>query len=504
MGEVESAVPDLSSASRSGREAPVEEAAAGGQPLGPLSADIRALLHDLVPWLRRSAVSLPTTKQRLAGELCRAIAEIDRLVGEQVSEILHAPRLQRLEASWRGLRYLTESLHRARRVKIRMMSASWQELSRDFDRAADTEQTVLFDRLYNQEYDLLGGEPFGLLIGDYEVAHQPVAGGMDDITTIRGLADLGASVFCPVVLGAHPVLFGLDDFADLETLRDLPAAFRSPEYVRWEALRDHPSARFVGLVVPRVMFRRPYRAVERASGGLPFEEYLDHGRGDIVWGSAVYPLAAVAGREFSTSGWFASMRGARPGEEMAGLVDNLTRDDFETDSPGVATKGSTDVLITPDLEKDLFDLGVMPLVPCSRTGLAAFFECPSLHRRSAAPNAERRQTQRLNTMINYVLCVSRFGHCLKMMGRQKVGTHRTAAEVEEEIRNWLRGYTIGTDDATSEAKARDPLRDFDCRVMSVPGMPGVLSASVMVQPHYQFDELDASFELTVEFNRTTQ
>jgi type VI secretion system protein ImpD len=469
-----------------------------------MTADLRALMLELVPWLRKAGIEPPVSKAHLTAELCRAVAEIDRLVAEQVTAILHAPPVKRLEASWRGLRYLTESLGRARKVKVRMMSATWQELSRDFDRAADTDQTILFDRLYNQEYDLLGGEPYGLLIGDYEVAHRPVSGGADDINTIRGLSDLGASIFCPVVLGAHPTLFGVDDFAELEGLRDLPAAFRSQEYVRWEGLRDQPTARFVGLVMPRVLYRRAYRADERPSGALPFEEYLDRGRDDMIWGSAVYPLAAVAGREFAASGWFAAMRGARPGEEMAGMVDDLPIEDFQTDPPGVAMRGNVDVILTPDLEKDLFDLGVIPLVPCPRTGLAAFFECPSMHRRASLAPSDRRQTQRLNTMINYVLCVSRFGHCLKMMGRQKVGSHRTPNEVEEEIRNWLRGYTIGTDDASSEAKARDPLRDFECRVVPVPGMPGVLSASVMVQPHYQFDELDASFELAVEFNRPSQ
>src|SRR6266496_321425 len=36
------------------------------------------------------------------------IAQVDRLLSLQLNEILHAPQFQRLESSWRGLRYLMD------------------------------------------------------------------------------------------------------------------------------------------------------------------------------------------------------------------------------------------------------------------------------------------------------------------------------------------------------------------------------------------------------------
>lgn len=39
------------------------------------------------------------------------IAEIDRLLSEQLSEVMHAEEFQKLESSWRGLHYLCDQRH---------------------------------------------------------------------------------------------------------------------------------------------------------------------------------------------------------------------------------------------------------------------------------------------------------------------------------------------------------------------------------------------------------
>ena len=46
----------------------------------------------------------------MRGMLDRDIAAIDALMSEQVDAILHAPRLRKLEGSWRGLAWLVGGL----------------------------------------------------------------------------------------------------------------------------------------------------------------------------------------------------------------------------------------------------------------------------------------------------------------------------------------------------------------------------------------------------------
>src|SRR5690348_16440581 len=96
------------------------------------------------------------------------IAEIDALLSKQLNEILHAPELQKLEASWSGLRYLVSRSETGSTLKIRVLHCTKKELLRNFENASDFDQSVLFKKLYEEEYGTFGGEPIGALIGDFE------------------------------------------------------------------------------------------------------------------------------------------------------------------------------------------------------------------------------------------------------------------------------------------------------------------------------------------------
>jgi type VI secretion system ImpC/EvpB family protein len=103
----------------------------------------------------------------------RYIAAIDARICEQVNAILHAPAFQRLEAGWRSLKYLADAADGTPLARIRVLSVSWNEVVRDLERASDFDQSLLFEKIYTQEFGTLGGEPFGLLVGNYEIQHRP-------------------------------------------------------------------------------------------------------------------------------------------------------------------------------------------------------------------------------------------------------------------------------------------------------------------------------------------
>src|SRR3546814_1422745 len=52
----------------------------------------------------------------------------------------------------------------------------WPEVCRDLERAIEFDQSQLFSKIYSEEFGMPGGEPFGVLIGDYEVQHLRGAG----------------------------------------------------------------------------------------------------------------------------------------------------------------------------------------------------------------------------------------------------------------------------------------------------------------------------------------
>src|SRR5512147_2827140 len=96
------------------------------------------------------------------------IAQIDHLISLQLNEVMHHPDFQKLEASWRGLRYLLNNSETGTQLKLKVLNVSKKDLLRDLQRAPEFDQSALFKKVYEEEYGVFGGAPFGALLGDYE------------------------------------------------------------------------------------------------------------------------------------------------------------------------------------------------------------------------------------------------------------------------------------------------------------------------------------------------
>src|SRR2546422_7914339 len=101
------------------------------------------------------------------------IAQVDHLISLQLNEVLHHPALQKLEATWRGLKYLLDQSETSSQLKVRVLNVSKKEILRDLQRAPEFDQSTLFKKVYEEEFGVFGGEPFGALIGDYEFSRHP-------------------------------------------------------------------------------------------------------------------------------------------------------------------------------------------------------------------------------------------------------------------------------------------------------------------------------------------
>ena len=72
------------------------------------------------------------------------IAAIDELVSNQLNEVMHAPELQKIEASWRGLRYLVFQTETSTMLKINVLNVSKKDLLKDLQRASEFDQSEAF------------------------------------------------------------------------------------------------------------------------------------------------------------------------------------------------------------------------------------------------------------------------------------------------------------------------------------------------------------------------
>ena len=381
-------------------------------------------------------------------------------------------------------------------LKIRVLNASKKDLLRDLQKAPEFDQSALFKKVYEDEYGVFGGEPFGALIGDYEFGKHP-----EDIELLEKVSNVAAAAHAPFLTAADASLLNLDSFTSLGQPRDLAKIYDSTEFAKWKSFRQSEDSRYVGLCVPHILMRLPYGRDTKPVDGFNYEEGVDgtdHSK--YLWGNAAYALGARLTTAFAMYGWCAAIRGVEGG----GLVEGLPAHNFRTDEGDIALKCPTEIAITDRREKELADLGFVPLVHCKNTDYAAFFSVQSAQKPKLYDKEAANANARLSAQLPYILAVSRFAHYLKAMMRDKIGSFMSRAECERFLNDWIMNYVTADDTAGPTIKAKRPLRDARVEVAEVPGKPGAYRAVAFLRPHFQLDEIAVSLRLVAELPPSTR
>jgi type VI secretion system protein ImpC len=415
------------------------------------------------------------------------IAQIDKLISDQLNEVLHTPEFQKLEASWRGLHYLVMQSETGERLKLRVMNVSKKDLLKDMEKASEFDQSTLFKKIYEEEYGTFGGAAYGALVGDYEFSNHP-----QDLSLLEKVSQVAAASHAPFIAGASPQLFNWESFTELSGPRDMAKVFQSVEYAKWKSFRESEDSRYVALGLPHILMRLPYGQANVPVESFNYEEGVDgtdHGK--YLWGNAAYALATRLTDAFAKYSWCAAIRGVEGG----GLVQGLPVHTFRTDEGEVALKCPTEIAITDRREKEFADLGFAPLVHCKGTDYAAFFSVQTANKPKVYDTDAANANARLSSQLQYIMAVSRFAHYLKSIMRDKIGSFMTRKNAQDFLNRWITNYVLLDDDASQEAKARLPLREARVDVSEIPGKPGAYRAVAFLKPHYQLDELTISLRL---------
>ena len=454
----------------------------------------RDIISELVNQVLEGEV---VVSENLAASLDARVAELDRLISEQLSEVMHAPEFQALEGAWTGLHYLCKQTSTGTQQKIKLFNASKRDLVKDFKTAIDFDQSALFKKVYEEEFGTFGGAPFGTLIGQYEISRQP-----EDMYFIDQMSHIAAAAHTPFIASASPQLFGLDSYTELGKPRDLAKVFDTVEYAKWKSFRESEDSRYVGLALPRFLGRLPYNPIDgEVTEGFNFVEEVDGTNHDkYLWCNAAFAFAARLTSAFENHGWCAAIRGVEGG----GLVEDLPTHTFRTDDGEVALKCPTEVAITDRREKELSDLGFIPLVHCKNTDYAAFFGAQSAQKARKYDTDSANANASLSAQLQYMFAVSRIAHYMKAMMRDKIGSFASASNVQSHLQRWIDQYVTADDSASQETKAQFPLREASIEVSEVPGRPGVYRAVSFIRPHFQLDELSVSLRLVAELPQSSK
>ncbi|WP_334159386.1 type VI secretion system contractile sheath large subunit [Oryzomicrobium sp.] len=447
----------------------------------------RNLISELVDQVLKGTV---TVSSDLSASIDLRIAELDQLLSDQVNTIMHHPDFQKLEASWRGLKYLVMQSETGTNLKIKVMNASKKDLVKDLKAAPEFDQSALFKKIYEEEYGTFGGAPYAALVGDYEFTRHP-----EDFYLLEEMSHVAASAHAPFITAASAGLFGLESFTDIGKPRDLAKIFDTVEYAKWKSFRESDDSRYVGLVLPHVLGRLPYGRDTVPVEEFNFEENTDGSdHGKYLWTNAAYAFASRLTDAFAKYGWLAAIRGVEGG----GLVEGLPTHTFRTDDGEIALKCPTEVAITDRSEKLLSDLGFISLVHCKNTDYAAFFGGQSTQKAKTYNTDAANANARLSTQLPYIFSASRIAHYMKSIMRDKIGSFASRQNVQDFLNTWLAQYVLLDDSASQEAKAKYPLREAHVDVVEVPGKPGVYRAAAFLRPHFQLDELTISLRLVAE------
>lgn len=431
-----------------------------------------------------------TVSKDVEATISARIADIDELISRQLNEIMHAEEFQKLEGSWRGLQYLVQQSETSTMLKLRVLNTSKQDLLKDLQKAAEFDQSGLFKKVYEEEYGQFGGAPFGAIIGDYEFGRGP-----QDMELLEKISNVAAAAHAPFLSAASSEMFNLDSFTDIPNPRDMAKIFESAEYVKWKSFRESEDSRFVGLTLPHVLGRLPYGPETVPVEAFNFKEDVDgKDHKKYLWSNAAYAMGARLTNAFAKYGWCAAIRGVEGG----GLVEGLPSHTFSTDDGEVALKCPTEIAITDRREKELSDLGFIPLIHCKGTDKAAFFGAQSAQKAAKYDTDAANANARLSTQLQYLMATSRFAHYLKSIMRDKIGSFMTRKGCEDYLNKWIKNYVVSTEEAGQDVKAKYPLKEARIDVTEVAGKPGCYKAVAFLKPHFQLDELTVSLRLVAE------
>lgn len=417
-------------------------------------------------------------------------AEIDKKLSQQVNQILHHEDFQKVESSWRGLHHLVNNTETDEKLKINVMNISKKELAKTLRKfkGARWDTSPIFKKIYGAEFDQLGGEPYGCLVGDYHFDYTP-----PDVELLGEMAKVSAASHAPFIAGAAPTVMQMDSWSELSKPADLSKKFQEADYAAWRSLRESEDARYLGLTLPRFLARLPYGSKTDPVEEFDFEEDTEGAdSSNYTWANSAYAMAANINRAYKLYGWCSRIRGV----ESGGVVEGLPVHTFPTDDGGVDMKCPTEISIGDRREAELAKLGFMPLIHRKNTDLAAFLGAQSLQKPAEYDDPDATANANLAARLPYLFACCRFAHYLKCIVRDKIGSFKERDEMQRWLQKWIMQYVVGNPSKASESiKARKPLSGAEVIVEEVEGNPGYYASKFFLRPHYQLEGLTVSLRL---------
>ena len=408
------------------------------------------------------------------------IAEIDQRLSVQIDEIIHHAEFQKLESSWRSLKFVIDRVNFRENVKVELLNVSKEDLLMDFEDSPEVPKSGLYKIVYSTEYGQFGGKPYGLMVGNYEFGPGP-----QDIALLQNCAAVAAMSHAPFLAAAGSQFFGLDDYLTLPNMKDLKAVFEGPQYTKWQSFRESEDSRYVGLCMPRFLLRLPYGGATVPVKEFNYEEDVIGEHDRYLWGNAAMALATRVADSFAKYRWCPNIIGPQAG----GAVEDLPLHQYEAMGE-IQTKCPTEIMLTERREFELSEEGFIGLTMRKDSDNACFFSANSCQKPKYFGQSEEGRNAELNyrlgTQLPYLFITNRLAHYIKVLQREQIGTWKERGDLERELNEWIGQYVADQDVVSPTIRGRRPLRKAQISVEDVPGQAGWYKVDMKVRPHFKY------------------
>jgi len=414
------------------------------------------------------------------------ISDIDGKMSDQISEIMHNESFQKMESSWRGLKFLVDNTNFRANIGIEVLNVSKDDLREDLEDAPEILQSGLFHHVYKSEYDQAGGQPFGAIVGDFYF-NQTNA----DNAMLRNLSKVAAGCHAPFISSVDAKMFGLESATQLHKIKDMDDHFGQSEYTKWRSFRETEDARYMGLCFPRFLLRAPYDPENRPMPDFEFHERVKGEQHEkFLWGNAALAMASRMTQSFARHGWCVNIRGPQSG----GMVEDLPLFLYEDDGEK-KTKIPTEVMISDRVELELAESGFAPLTFYKNSDHACFFSAQSVQKPKKYSTAEATANAKLSANLPYLFLASRLSHYLKVIQRENIGAAKEKDDLQKELDIWIQKLVTKMPGAGADLKAERPLRDAKIVVEDLPESPGWYDVKMFIRPHFQVEGINVELSL---------
>ncbi|MFP7674253.1 type VI secretion system contractile sheath domain-containing protein [Marivita sp. S0852] len=248
---------------------------------------LTAILHDAV-----AAHITPEADPRAA----HYRAALDDAAAAHMRAVLHNPKVQSVEAAWRGLHLLVSNIDTDTDMSIHVLNASKTELIAALaapDGAVDN--SVLHSRLVEEP----AHAPFTLMVLGDTVAPTP-----EEVRLLASLGAFAGRTGAVVLASPEAGMIGVPSW-DAVALSPAPAT----PIDDWTLLRSTPMANHIVALAPRFMIRTPYGKKLDPIEAFPFEEIVSPARDHdaFLWGASSLLACILIACSFEQDGWSARL-----------------------------------------------------------------------------------------------------------------------------------------------------------------------------------------------------